>query len=221
MEEEAPICNDPLASCLAGERALHAARKFQVAAPSGSDRQYKINARVMRARWFDDQIEASLDISPVILEDMHADYVANTAVRGHIPKQVVMLGAGMDSRPWRLRLPADVAWFEVDVQDVLEKKIALLKRCGAEVESQTAFRHVGRSMSYNTALKEKIGTLDHHASGVRFPLRAASWTPVFADLQDKKWAEKLVEAGFDTTKPTVWVAEGSVMPRRRPHVLGG
>ena len=33
--------------------------------------------------------------------------------------QVVLLGSGMDTRPWRLDLPAGVHWFEVDQQDVL------------------------------------------------------------------------------------------------------
>lgn len=37
-------------------------------------------------------------------------------------KQVVLLGSGMDSRPWRLELPEGVSWFEVDRADVLAAK---------------------------------------------------------------------------------------------------
>jgi hypothetical protein len=48
--------------------------------------------------------------------------------------QVVLLGAGMDSRPWRLALPAGTAWFEVDRQDVLRAKASTLQRHGAQVE---------------------------------------------------------------------------------------
>ena len=31
------------------------------------------------------------------------------------PGQVVLLGSGMDTRPWRLPLGSRVAWFEVDM----------------------------------------------------------------------------------------------------------
>jgi O-methyltransferase involved in polyketide biosynthesis len=45
--------------------------------------------------------------------------------------QVVVLGAGMDTRPWRLQLPPGVAWFEVDRHDVIAAKQQLLQRHGA------------------------------------------------------------------------------------------
>jgi hypothetical protein len=48
--------------------------------------------------------------------------------------QVVLLGAGMDSRPWRLALPPGVAWFEVDRQDVLHAKAGTLQQHGAQVD---------------------------------------------------------------------------------------
>lgn len=43
---------------------------------------------------------------------------------------------------------------------------------------------------------------------MRHPLRCASWTAVAADLADPSWAGALLAAGFDPSKPTVWVAEG-------------
>ena len=39
---------------------------------------------------------------------------------------VVCLGAGLDSRPWRLEVPADVRWIEVDFPDMLDYKAAVL-----------------------------------------------------------------------------------------------
>ena len=45
-----------------------------------------------------------------------------------------MLGAGMDTRPWRMKcLPADLHWFELDQPDVVAAKQALLKQAAAEV----------------------------------------------------------------------------------------
>lgn len=51
---------------------------------------------------------------------------------------------------------------------------------------------------------------------VRFPLRCASWTAVPCDLQDPSWADALLAAGFDPSKPTVWVAEGTLRGCRQP-----
>lgn len=51
----------------------------------------------------------------------------------HHPSQVVMMGSGMDTRPWRLTLPTDINWFEFDLQQVLGLKAALLSASGAEI----------------------------------------------------------------------------------------
>ena len=43
---------------------------------------------------------------------------------------------------------------------------------------------------------------------VRYPLRCGSWTAVACDLCDPAWAQALLAAGFNPSRPTVWVAEG-------------
>lgn len=45
-----------------------------------------------------------------------------------------MLGAGMDTRPWRLPLDPQLKWFELDRQDVLAAKQAALRSAGAAFE---------------------------------------------------------------------------------------
>jgi O-methyltransferase involved in polyketide biosynthesis len=49
---------------------------------------------------------------------------------------VVNLGAGLDTRPWRLDLPARLRWIEVDFQDILDYKAERLRaeppRCTLE-----------------------------------------------------------------------------------------
>ena len=40
--------------------------------------------------------------------------------------RVLSLGAGLDTRPWRLDLPAGLEWIEVDFEDMLAYKEALL-----------------------------------------------------------------------------------------------
>lgn len=54
--------------------------------------------------------------------------------------QVVLLGSGMDSRPWRLALPPGIAWFEVDQPDVLAAKSSTLRRLGAQVDGKVRGR---------------------------------------------------------------------------------
>ena len=47
--------------------------------------------------------------------------------------QVVMLGAGMDTRPWRIELPPGIYWFEVDRPDVMRAKQQELVSAGAQI----------------------------------------------------------------------------------------
>lgn len=98
--------------------------------------------------------------------------------------QVVLLGSGMDSRPWRLRLPTGVAWFEVDRSDVLRAKRRLLERAGAAFAAEEGSVRAGH------------------------PLCCSSWAGVPLDLQEAGWAEELKAKGFRPSQPTVWVLEG-------------
>jgi O-methyltransferase involved in polyketide biosynthesis len=49
---------------------------------------------------------------------------------------VVSVGCGLDTRPWRLELPRDLRWVEVDFADMLDYKDALMSaetpRCRRE-----------------------------------------------------------------------------------------
>jgi methyltransferase (TIGR00027 family) len=51
------------------------------------------------------------------------------AIRERGVKTVVNLAAGLDARPYRLDLPADLEWIAVDLPDILDYKVA---RIGAE-----------------------------------------------------------------------------------------
>lgn len=207
-EEEVPLVLDPLAATLAGHKALKSARQRQKPAPKDSGRKNMVNMMAIRTKWFDDQLEASVGMLVDTTIANGGEYVAITANPGQIPQQCVVLGAGMDSRAWRLRLPASLRWFEVDRDDVLRAKEFLLSAAGAEVEILSPMR---RSESVNTLLTNKIGKLDHHTSAVEYPLRTYSRDAVTADLGDPSWVKALVDAGFDRSKATVWLAEGLVM----------
>jgi len=104
---------------------------------------------VLRARFFDDWLRASF---------------ASGA-----PRQTVLLGAGLDTRAWRLLWPMGSTVFEVDRADALEPKACMLD----EVRAVPACRRIA----------------------------------VAADLE-RAWDAALLDAGFDRSRPTVWLAEG-------------
>jgi methyltransferase (TIGR00027 family) len=54
------------------------------------------------------------------------DELFTIAIRGHSVTTVVTLGAGLDTRPWRLALPAEVRWIEVDFPAILDYKTGVL-----------------------------------------------------------------------------------------------
>lgn len=72
---------------------------------------------------------------------------------------------GMDTRPWRLPLPPNVSWFEVDRADVLAAKTATLGRAGVQLR--------GRSQM------DQLQALMPHT----FNLNAARWSSAACDLQ--------------------------------------
>jgi methyltransferase (TIGR00027 family) len=100
----------------------------------------------VRVRWFDDAVIA-VTSGPI--------------------DQAVLLGAGLDTRPFRLDVPPRLRWFEVDRAEVLARK--------------------------QQALGEAPGRCDRRV--------------VAADLRDD-WITPLAAAGFDPSRPTVWLAEG-------------
>lgn len=125
--------------------------------------------------------------------------------------QVVLLGSGMDTRPWRLDLPPKVSWFEIDRHDVLKAKKAELQNSGAEFRPHSSSSHSSSSTSQTSS---KAGTSNQTSAAQEggtkqcFQLKAISWNCAAVDLQVPGWSKQLIKAGLDTSLPTAWVAEG-------------
>ena len=98
------------------------------------------------------------------------DHLLRSAHRG--ARQVVLLGAGLDCRAFRLGWPPGCQVHEVDTTGVLAFKQAVLDQAGA---TPTADRRT-----------------------------------LAADLR-LDWSEALLDAGFDPTAPTAWLAEGLLL----------
>lgn len=91
------LFDDPLSSVLAGESALRKAANHH--------RDEKLPYLAIRTRFFDDWLEKIVD--PAL-------------------RQVVFLGAGMDTRAFRLRWPDGVQLWEIDCPELLNLKQARL-----------------------------------------------------------------------------------------------
>ncbi len=138
------LFEDPLAAALAGEEGFGLMGQWRL--PGQPEENPTIGPRT---RFYDDLVAAAV---------------------GEGMRQVVMLAAGMDTRAFRLPLPAEVIVFELDRPALLEQKQAILE------QEQAAPR--------------------------------CRRTVVAADLAADDWPEALLAARFDSSAPTVFIAEG-------------
>ncbi|KXZ55602.1 hypothetical protein GPECTOR_2g1152 [Gonium pectorale] len=157
---------------------------------------------IMRTKFFDDVIScmtwrAEGPSAAAAAHSCHARLVA--ALRG-APHclQVVLLGSGLDSRPWRLELPPGVRWFEVDRRDVLDAKTARLRALGAELAPRTAPRTLPQQKQ----------------QGAAHPLRAASWRGCAVDLAHRGWTRGLEAASVSA--PGSILAASVIGPPNEP-----
>ena len=109
-ESDDPLFRDPFARELAGESAFAvlADTRSSMGTPDTSGPMPYLS---IRTRFFDDLILSAVDRSSIA--------------------QVVVLGAGMDTRAHRLQWPAGITLFEVDRADVFDHKEPVLKRLNA------------------------------------------------------------------------------------------
>jgi methyltransferase (TIGR00027 family) len=111
LEFDAPdgFVRDPFAARLAGERGMAMLR----ALPQPEMMRFGIG---VRSRFMDE----------LLLEALASEKIAT----------VLSLGCGLDTRPWRLDVPEELRWIEVDFADMLDYKNALMSaerpRCRRE-----------------------------------------------------------------------------------------
>ena len=110
IESERPdaLFHDPFARRLAGERGERIAETMEFA----NRNAWSFVARtVVFDRFIEDSIASGADM-------------------------VVNLAAGLDTRPYRMALPSNLPWIEVDLPDLLDYKIAMLANETQETPAQ-------------------------------------------------------------------------------------
>ena len=100
-KREDALFKDPFAEMLAGKRGEEIVNSL----PSG-----------LRSAW-------SLAIRTVAFDEL----ILKTVSSGNF-KYVINLASGLDSRPYRLPLPEDIHWIEVDFPEILDSKIELMQQ---------------------------------------------------------------------------------------------
>lgn len=195
---------DPLAAVLAGDGVLsslqvEAALMFR--SPEANElnsvtlRQLAIDSRIQRYCSCRDATDAGATDATASVSDNEghndSDGGSDTTTTTHhnkqepTIKQVVVIGAGMDTRPYRLSLP-HTHWFEIDMPDVLTLKESLLSQ--AAVQSD---RHLLR---YGVKSCTRIAFNFQESTNVIFDL-----------------SEILAAHGHIASEPTLFLMEGLVM----------
>lgn len=128
------LFDDPHARELAGERGFAMMAASERAA--GGENAYI----PVRVRWFDDLVVSRV---PAM-------------------RQVVVLGAGLDTRAYRLDVPADLDWYELDRSEIFAAKQEVLAECAPRCRHHVVVGDVGgdwRSALLGTGFDQAAPTL--------------------------------------------------------------
>jgi methyltransferase (TIGR00027 family) len=148
LPEDERLISDPFARLFVDDAAVAAAR---------ADAPLQ-NVIRLRTRYIDDAVATFVAASTT----------AHAAADGHV--QIVLLGAGLDARAFRMDL--DATFFEVDFPDTLQAKSDVIDAAAVEPRSPR----------------------------ITVPI----------DLAASPFADALLGAGFDPTRPTIVVWEGVI-----------
>ncbi|KAJ4800782.1 Leucine carboxyl methyltransferase [Rhynchospora pubera] len=156
------VVKDPLADVLAGERLLHGLYEKMKRDRMSNAKEISGVMLAIRTLWFDARFEAAIEAFG----------------GGHV--QLVLLGAGMDARAYRLSYLKNTTIFELDFPDLLQLKSDLIKQAIASSDNQTG---------QLTISSDKL---------IHVP----------ADLRKPNWLQMLRDSGFSPGTNTVWLLEG-------------
>lgn len=244
-EQHPPLFSDPLASKLAGS-ALKDARRSSMRS-NGTKLDRRVSRVAVRTKWFDEEVEGALrgvrgtvEVEAGAIPSASGPSSVGVSIRERRlprpwPSQVVCLGCGMDTRPWRLDFncssstsPSRVSkdsegesasstrnltrWFDVDVASVLKAKARELEEAGAEIPEGAFDLAFEEEQRKETEEEERRRRQRRRGRKVKFPLKVSSYTAVPADVSKPgALTGALSLAGHDPTKPTIFVAEGLLM----------
>ncbi len=186
-EQEDAYVRDPFAARLAGERGVAILDKLPW-------------ATMMRF---------GLAVRTLFIDQLLTEVLAN-----HSIKTVLSVGCGLDTRPWRLDLPATLRWIEVDFPDMLDYKdrhmSGEIPRCRRERLSVDLNDAAQRHTMYEAAGRESAlmiteGLLLYLPAATVDALAAETWSQCgvahwISDISTSAFS-KALGGGADTMQP--------------------
>ncbi len=129
-EKKIPLFRDHLAGLLTGEYGKNVSNSMKPIA------QYAYWSVTIRTRLID-------------------EYILKYANLGY--KTIINLGAGLDTRPYRLSLPQEVQWIEVDFPEIIDLKNEKLK----DQKPKCKLERIGLNLSHQAAREKLFDELNH------------------------------------------------------------
>ncbi|GAX82240.1 hypothetical protein CEUSTIGMA_g9668.t1 [Chlamydomonas eustigma] len=209
----APLLEDPASQVLCGKQGL-AQGLLYTTLMQEQEGWGKRTQAVARSRIFDDEVQ-------YMLASMAKDWPEAERL------QVVTLGCGMDTRPWRLRRgassrghsPFKLIWYEVDKASIIELKAKRLQEAGI-CDGLLAGRVVTlqEKTKVNPVPTQRSTHRTHPASEqlLRRPpsLVVDEYYSLDCDLRHEGALRVcLQDAGFSSSHPTLWILEGDFLPK--------
>mmetsp|Transcript_16330 Transcript_16330/g.33225 ORF Transcript_16330/g.33225 Transcript_16330/m.33225 type:complete len:601 (-) Transcript_16330:2754-4556(-) len=183
LPESERLIYDPYAVVFAGDEAMKQVRDGMTS--RGSNGVGSRSARIaVRTRYFDDFLRDAIrrmkDVASVGMDT------------GRRTCQVVLLGAGLDSRAWRME---GLGSGKVDaVPDVARDQGVVF----FEVDTPGVLKEKADRLASSSQLEEDL----------KRPRYRRVEVPVNLAHPPRVWTEKLCHAGFDSKQPSVWILEG-------------
>ena len=100
----------------------------------------------------DGTLRAALILHVIVRTVFYDDFLLRATADGL--RQVVVLGAGLDTRAWRLPWPADVSVFELDLPAVVESKAAVMNAYDDDLHCRRVVVPIDLRHDWRTALAE-------------------------------------------------------------------
>jgi methyltransferase (TIGR00027 family) len=138
-------------------------------------------------------------IWPIVVRTCVYDEIIMRLASQNEIDSVINLAAGLDTRPYRLNLPASLIWFEVDLPDVLDYKqeklakeqtVCQLERIALDVTDDQARR------SFLSAIGKRAGRTLVLTEGLLTYLTAQKVASIAADLHQQEsihwWLTELI-----------------------------
>jgi methyltransferase (TIGR00027 family) len=200
LENENALFVDEMASAMSGKKAFRRALGSATKVPfdHADERLYKMSEVALGTWWFDRQLITLLTSNSLATARGWLSARLRNSARGLAgpPRQVVVVGSGFDTRPWRMAQAPMTKWLEIDVPEVVNAKRRRLQTCNAELEI--------------------------HSNAGYFPLRTVQWDIHAADVTSGSTEfDKILDMyGFDLGGPIVWVVENVLMYLSQEHVKG-